>query len=446
MPASPARVVALHILLRIEQQAAFASELLHSRHTQALSTADRAFTTELVMGVERWRSRLDAIISPHSSTKLEDLDLEVLVALRLACYQLGWLNVPARAAIHESVELVKQARKRSAAGLVNAVLHKVQTELAEKKQHNDRGTGFDSPEVIADQLAHPPWLVQRWWQQYGPERTLQICRYDQNVPPTAIRLRTPTAEEELRNHGVVLAPGALVTGARQVVTGNLIGSSALREGKIFIQDEASQLVGLLVGRGSSILDCCAAPGSKTAVVADRNPTARIIATDLHPHRARLLRQLVTMQNVSVIVADATKLPFIAGFGRILADVPCSGTGTLARNPEIKWRLRAADLSDLHVRQLAILRSALGHLGHGGRLVYSTCSLESEENQLVVAEALSNAPQFRLVPCTVELQKLRADGELAWADVNSLTDGPFLRTIPGIHPGDGFFAAIIERNQ
>jgi len=442
MAASPARVAALHILLRIERQAAFASELLHSRHTQALSIADRAFTTELVMGVERWRSCLDAIIAQHSSIKLEKLDLEVLLALRLGSYQLRWLNVPARAAIHESVELVKLERKRSATGLVNAVLRKVNAELADAAQHRTQHT-FDSPEIIADQFAHPTWLVQRWWQQYGPERTLQICRYDQSVPPTTVRLRIPAAENDLQEQGVVLAPAALVTGARQVSSGNLIASNALREGKVFIQDEASQLVGLLVGHGESILDCCAAPGSKTTILADRNPAAQIVAADFHPHRVRLLRRLVTMQNVSVIAADATKLPLIAGFGRILADVPCSGTGTLARNPEIKWRLKASDLSHLHARQLAILRSALNHLSAGGRLIYSTCSLEPEENQLVVAEALNDSQQFRFVPCLPELQKLKTEGELAWPDFNSLTDGPFLRTIPGIHPGDGFFAAIIE---
>ncbi len=160
---------------------------------------------------------------------------------------------------------------------------------------------------------------------------------------------------------------------------------------------------------------------------------------------RLLRELTDSPNINVLAADARHLPFHPGFDRILADVPCSGTGTLARNPEIKWRLTLEDLPDLQSRQVAILKSALAHLAPGGRLVYSTCSLEREENEVVVETTLAEAHEFKLIDCRPHLEQLQQSGELAWTDLDSLLSGAYLRTLPGIHPCDGFFAAIIERN-
>ena len=201
---------------------------------------------------------------------------------------------------------------------------------------------------------------------------------------------------------------------------------------------------LLVGNGSSILDCCAAPGGKTRLLAEQNPEAKILAVELHSHRARLLRKLVTAKNVTVMNADVRELANGERFERVLVDAPCSGTGTLARNPEIKWRLGADDLADLQSRQIAILQAAMRHVVLGGKLVYSTCSLEREENEDVVERALAAQPAFRLLDCRQELDRLRSEGALAWKDVVSLTRGPYLRTIPGVHPCDGFFAAILER--
>ncbi|HYK49500.1 MAG TPA: RsmB/NOP family class I SAM-dependent RNA methyltransferase [Terriglobales bacterium] len=171
-----------------------------------------------------------------------------------------------------------------------------------------------------------------------------------------------------------------------------------------------------------------------------------MAADLYPHRARLLRELAKAPNIAVLTADARRLPFPAAFDRILADVPCSGTGTLARNPEIKWRLRPDDLIDLQSRQIAILKSAVAHLAPGGRLVYSTCSLEREENEAIVETVLAESRDFKLMDCRPELEQLQNSGELAWKDIDSLLSGSYLRTLPGTHPCDGFFAAIIERQS
>ena len=182
------------------------------------------------------------------------------------------------------------------------------------------------------------------------------------------------------------------------------------------------------------------------MLADRNPSAEVFAAELHPHRARLLQALVTAPNVRVLVADARVLPIAGNFDRLLVDVPCSGTGTLARHPEIKWRLKPEDLCDLQTRQKTILRSAMQQVAPGGRLVYSTCSLEKEENENVVEEALLAGNSFRLVDCRERLEDLTTEGELVWKHIDSLIRGRYLQTIPGVHPCDGFFAAILERTE
>ncbi len=441
---SPAREAAFDILLRVEQRQAYASELLHSARLDQLSPPDRALCTELVMGTLRWRSRLDLAIAAVSAQPLSKLDQEVLTSLRLGAYQIGFLRLPARAAVNESVELVKRAHHRYAAPFANAVLRK----LAAKPELIDPVLAPGPKTVIelAELYAHPLWLVERWATLYGLERAERICAFDQQKPETALRLRDAATVEELKREGIELAPGAFLASARRVTTGDITHTRAFREARVAIQDEASQLVAFLADRGKRMLDCCAAPGGKTAILAARNPESEIIATDIHPHRTAMLRErLAAAPNVTVVAADATGLD-LGAFDRVLADVPCSGTGTLARNPEIKWTLAPGDLADPHARQLAILISVMRHVRPGGRLLYSTCSLEPEENSGVVEEGLrSSADDFRVVPCREELQKLRHSGELAWTDVDSLLDGPYLRTIPGVHPCDGFFVAILEKS-
>jgi 16S rRNA (cytosine967-C5)-methyltransferase len=470
MPVSPARAAGFEILMRVEETKAYASEMLHSDRFAKLSTADHGLMTELVLGVLRWRSVLDRTIAdfsrtpaskpllpnagrsgatqssgPHSDPSLR-FDLEVLTALRLGAYQLLFLDrVPRHAAVNESVELVKGARKRSAAGLVNAVLRKITK------------AGFN-PDNCA---AHPRWLLERWQREYGTEITRKVCNYDQAAPQ--VTTRTPSLPQpsntaqsgraiekeafgwfhhHLCSERIQLAPGRLLTRAAIVTAGDITRTVAYRERRLLIQDEASQLVALLAGRGQKILDCCAAPGGKTRILAEQNPEAEIVAMELHRHRATLLKKFVAAANVKVIVGDARVMPFRSSFDCVLVDAPCSGTGTLARNPEIKWRLEADDLTRLQAYQIEILRSAMQALTPGGRLVYSTCSLEREENELVIENAIANS--FRVIDCRQELLRLQSQGELAWNDIESLLRGPFLRTLPGVHPCDGFFAAILAK--
>lgn len=433
MPVSPARAAAFEILLRIDTTDAYASEMLHSQRFTQLSAADHGLLTELVMGVLRWRCLLDKRIAEHSTSPIAKLDKEVLTALRIGAYQLLFLDrIPTRAAVNESVELVKQARKRSATGMVNAILRKI-----------DKGRGE------RNDISHPDWLVDRWKQNYGAEVAGKICHYNNSAPKQVIRLShvaaaAPTWLSDLLADGIRLEAGSLLANAFTVTSGDVVQSKAFRERRLIIQDEASQLVALLVGRGNAILDCCAAPGGKTRIIAEQNPGSMVVALELHPHRAALLKKLVAADNIRVIAADARQLPVKKKFDRVLVDAPCSGTGTLARNPEIKWRLKAEDLSRLQTYQIEILSAAMNAVAPKGRLIYSTCSLEPEENEGIIEKVLTVNPEFRLIDCRDELQSLRENRELIVDNVDSLLSGPYLRTIPGVHGSDGFFAAILEK--
>jgi 16S rRNA (cytosine967-C5)-methyltransferase len=454
MSVSPARAAAYEILLRVERESSYASDLLHAPAHAHLSRRDHGLATELVMGVLRWRSRLDEELAQASSQPLAKLDGEIVVALRMGLYQLRCLNrIPERAALYESVELVKLARKRSAASFVNAVLRKAATKLESYDTILPENI-TRTPESIARALAHPRWLVERWAHEYGAQVATKVCEYNQSIPPTTIRLRSPSAQEKLKREGMSLKSAQLLSSAR-IVDGDVTHTPAFHEGQVVVQDQASQLVAALAAStplGSAsrlrILDCCSAPGGKTLAMADRNPDAEITAVELHRHRARLLQRLLrgagAQDKIRVIVGDARRLPLTSWFDRVLADVPCSGTGTLSRNPEIKWRFQPADLKDLQRGQVAILNSAMAQVARGGRILYSTCSLEREENEDVVEHSLAGNPSFRLLDCGLELDRLKQTGELAWHGSASLTRGPYLRTIPGLHPCDGFFAAFLEK--
>ncbi|MGD0666170.1 MAG: transcription antitermination factor NusB [Bryobacteraceae bacterium] len=358
MRIAPARQTAFAVLRRVEG-GGWASDLLLAA-TAALDSRDAGLASEIVFGVLRFQAQLDFLIEHFGGPRR--LDAEVRLALRMGIYQLRYLErVPAHAAVAESVELVKRARKQSAAGMVNAVLRKV----------DRQPVPWPTREV---ELSCPEWLLDRWERHHGPD---------------AARAIALAALEEPQKYVRVSAAGAR------------------------FQDIGSQaIVPLLeLKPGHTFLDLCAAPGSKTAQALEAG--VRAVACDLHLHRLRALRALAA----DLVVLDGTRpLPLLRHFERILVDAPCSGTGTLGRNPEIKWRLRPDDLIDLHGRQTALLRNALAALAPGGRLVYSTCSLEPEENQEVVAEA--------------------APGRAAavW------------ERLPGRDAGDGFWAAVIKSEE
>jgi 16S rRNA (cytosine967-C5)-methyltransferase len=444
---SPARKVAFRILLAVEHGNAHADDLLRDKEVDALSAADRNLATALVMGVLRWQIWLDAQIRPLLKRPNAKLDHEVLIALRLGAFQLQFLDrIPAHAAIDESVELAKQAGHRFAAGMVNAVLRSVAAQ------------GGLSDDCHASIAAHPAWMVERWTSTYGAETTQVICLHGQNQPRMTVRLGDVAVEEELRKAGVELAPGDLLAAAHAVVSGDVTATTAFREGRVRIQDEGSQLIaelasGLaaaLIQHEKKILDACAAPGGKTLILAERVAHAQIAACEASPRRVAELRKRLAevSDRVECRLANATELKEDSAFDLALADVPCSGTGTLGRNPEIRHRLQLEDLPRLAERQRAILRAALRAVQPGGRVVYSTCSLEPEENEQVVAAVLAENPNVRQISLVEAIEGLERDGILRPSSAemlqSCLTLEGALRLLPGAMPTDGFFVALIEK--
>lgn len=449
MPVSPSRQLAYRVLEAVEERGAFASEMLHAAPARHLIPADRRLATEIVMGVLRWRGQLDYLIERGSRRRIDDLDLGVRVALRMGLYQLRFLDrVPAMAAVNESVELVKQYVHPGAAGLVNAVLRRAPAEPMQAILQQER----DPMRREAAELSHPLWLLERWNRHFGPEMTRRITEYDNMAPPVAVRLDSSrispeAALHQLQHDNLQVAPGAMAGGALLVTGGDVTQHPLYQSGDLWIQDEGSQLVALLLEPQPSdlLLDACAAPGGKTAVLQTRAPQARILAMDRHPHRARLLARLHESRHSWVIAADASQpLPVRAAFDRILVDAPCSGTGTLARNPEIRWRLQPDDLPRLQRLQLSILSNVANWLRPGGRLVYSVCSLEEEEGPAVVRRFLRHHREFRQVPADTVLERMRATGDWTSSDQPTLLDEGYFRTLPGVHPCDGFFAAVLEK--
>ncbi|HEY1987044.1 MAG TPA: transcription antitermination factor NusB [Terracidiphilus sp.] len=437
---SPSRHAAFSILMAVERGQAHSDDLLRGKSISALAAADRHLATALVLGVLRWQTHLDSQLRTMLKRPEAKLDPEVLTALRLGAFQLLHLDrIPARAAIDESVELTKQSGHRFASGMVNAVLRK----LAAVPRTSE-------PPCSSSLAAHPHWMVDRWTEFFGDDLACAICTHNQSQSALTVRLISPALETELIASGIALEPGKLLTAARIVTSGDVTATAAFQEGRIRIQDEGSQLVAEIAGQGSTILDCCAAPGGKTFILAERNPAAHIVACESSPQRLQMLRsRLATLgPGVDCRLADATTLTFDSEFDLVLADVPCSGTGTLSRNPEIRHRLRLEDLPRQAARQRAILASALRAVRPGGRVVYSTCSLETEENEQVVAATLAAVPGARALPLSLRIAELLAEGTLASAAApslhTSLTPEGYLRLLPGAFRTDGFFIALIEK--
>lgn len=440
---SSARRAAFEVLLRVEAESAFASVLLARFSESDFSREDRALAQEIVLGVLRWKRSLDYFIERYSRRPIARLDLPVLIALRIGLYQLRHLTrIPRSAAVNESVNLVKQARSSSAAGLVNAVLRKAAGHLGEQPGE----TITDPIERASVRLSHPRWMIERWQAWMGEDETASLARANNSPAPTAFRvnsLRTTVAQAlaELANEKITtresaIAPGAFVVESRSPGVLN----RAAERGLIYLQDEASQLVSTLLEPrpGDRVLDLCAAPGSKSSHIAGlAQDKAWIIASDLYTHRLDSLKAAsnrLGVTSIDPVALDATQpLPFIESaiaFDRVLVDAPCSGTGTLRGNPEIKWRLSLDDIRRLAELQASLLERAASSVARGGRIVYSTCSIEREENEDVVSRFLESNPRFQSIS--------------PGAREDLVTSERFVRTFPHKQGSDGFFAAVIER--
>ncbi len=407
---SPARAAAFEILKLVGEKKGHSDELLHSALTDRLSPEDRNLATALVMGVLRWQIALDARVATLLQRPEQRLAEAVTLSLRLGAFQLLHMDrIPAHAALSESVELCRAAGEPHATGMVNAVLRKI----AAAQKPSTRIC--ESTAAFTERLGHPKWLVERWVAAYGREAALAICE----------------------------------AGQQQHTEGSIFAESG---GDLPAIDDGSRLVAELAAAAmpgaKRVWDCCAAPGGKTLILAKRASGADLIASDVSPKRlaqmqARLRRYSYS-DPVRCAVLDAAQ-PDIRteAFDLVLCDVPCSGTGTLAANPEIRHRLRPEELTRQAERQGKILKGALSRLAVGGRLVYSTCSLEPEENEQVVNAVASEA--FQRVPVQPLLEQLAASGAVhRGVDLTTMVRDGALRTLPGVHRCDGFYAVVLER--
>jgi 16S rRNA (cytosine967-C5)-methyltransferase len=446
-----ARTAAVRVLVAVERgQTTLADELERAR-TDLGDRRDRGLLFEIAAGVLRWQRALDHVLAQASARPIDTLDPAVRAILRAGAYQLRHLDrVPPHAVVNESVEATRLAGQKRAAGFVNAVLRAVTRSSPDvlpprPPAPEDRAAWLAYLSVT---LSHPEWLVARWLDRYGADAAERWCQFNNAPPRVTLRLRPGVDRDafiaRLSAAEVAAEPGRYAPDAVHVQPGGTGRLSPEFRDDAVIQDEGSQLVGHAAAGcgGARVLDLCAAPGGKTMILAQREGNRpQVVACDLRPTRVALLRATLerAAMPAAIVRLDAgAPLPFPAVFDTVLLDAPCSGLGTLRRDPDLKWSRREDDLPRLARAELTLLERAATVVQPGGALVYSTCSSEPEENEQVVAAFLAAAPGFDAVPvafpASVQNREtlLDADGRL--------------RTLPFRDGLDAFFAAVLRRRR
>jgi 16S rRNA (cytosine967-C5)-methyltransferase len=457
---SQPRLTAFRALTAVETGRSDLPSALAQTRGSLLDERDRALTAEIVTGTLRWRGQLDALIAHFGRRPVARLDPEILTILRLTVYQILHLaRVPAAAATNDAVALARHARKTSAAGFVNAVLRAIVRERSAlplpqrppadilARISTDRSARTSALEYLTVTLSHPDWLAARWLDRLGFDRAAHWEHFNNAAAPLTLRANTlkTTAGElgrRLRDCGVATTPTTYAPEGLVVVEGNPLRTDLADTGVFTVQDEASQLVAALASpqRGDRVLDCCAAPGGKTtAMAAAMCDEGLIVAADVRHKRMDLLRRTVERSGAHIIrlaLVDARlDLPVRGSpFDLVLLDAPCSGLGTLRRDPEIRWRRQERDLAPFAAAQRAMLDQASAVVRPLGRLVYATCSSEPEENDEVVEAFLNSHPSFSLVR-----PDSHAPGLAAVLDERGV-----LRTSPVGHGLEAFFAVTLQR--
>ena len=451
---APARRAAQRALRDVHLGRAILGDALAHARQPLDDPRDRALTGDIVTGTLRWQAALDHRLAQISNRPLERVDADVLDILRAGAYQLLHLTrTPPHAVVHDAVALTESAGKRSAAGFVNAVLRAMADRSTAlplppaPATTRDAWTAADRAaalDYLSVTLSHPRWLAERWLGRLGFETACRWARFDNAPVPITLRVnRRLTDRDEvaarLRESGVETTPGAWAPDALTTTAGNPLATSLAREGLVTAQSEASQLVAGLIraARGERVLDLCAAPGGKTLAIADAlTDHGLLVAADRRTRRITRLAATLRRYRVSCahpIRLDATRpLPFPPVFDWVLLDAPCSGLGTLARDPDIRWRRHPDDLPALAETQTAMLSAASGVIRPGGRLVYATCSSEPDENADVVDAFLESAPDFQIESPgdTLDPELLNARG--------------YLETTPDRHDLEAFFGATLRR--
>jgi 16S rRNA (cytosine967-C5)-methyltransferase len=445
------RQIALEILTRLEKTGSHADQLLgdYFRDKTTLSSREKAFITELVYGTLRWRNSIDWVIEQFSSSPHRRISRQLKNLLRLGIYQVLYLeNVPIPASVYATVDLAKSSFNERTASLVNGVLRNVernQAKIPYPPLHEDPAN------AIAIRYSHPVWLVKQWIHDYGVSETIALCKANNTAPPFTIRtntLRIPRNElvEHFLRQGISCAPTPFAPeGIILSQPSDITRLSSFQKGWFVVQDEAAQLIAHLVfpKSGEDILELCAAPGGKTTHLAQlMNNQGRIVAVDIRLNKLALLKENESRLGVTIIKAvlgDAScALPLKdeEAFDKILLDVPCSGVGILRRHPEGKWVKSLRTASKLEKTQSAILKNAARYVKPGGIMVYSTCTLNAQENEQVVERFVSKTGgAFRV---EAPLHYLPPQIE-RWIDRRG-----YLKTLPHRGAMDGFFGACLRK--
>jgi 16S rRNA (cytosine967-C5)-methyltransferase len=448
---APARIAAYGVLMAVSGGKADLPTAIARAREDLSDERDRAMVADIATGVQRWRARLDHLLAIFSKRPLERLDPEIVEILRLGAYQLLYHSrVPASAVVDDAVNLAGRAGKRSAAGFVNAVLRTVSRRRSSLPlpsrplDPTDRTAALD---YFAVSLSHPHWLAARWYDRVGFDAAESWMVFN-NTPArltlraNRLRLDRDQLADRLAGEHIVVRPGLFAPEALIVEEGQPLGGQAIHEGLCVVQDEASQLVSLLAGPdpGERVLDTCASPGGKTtALAAAMRDRGLLVACDVRARRMDLLQRAVAASgatHVRLVQANLNEvLPFTRSFDCVLVDAPCSGLGTLRRDPDIRWRRTEADLPALAATQIAMLGHAAETVRTGGRLVYATCSSEPEENEAVAALFLATHADFS----PVDARSVAPSVPAAVVDSQG-----HLRTLPFAHGLEAFFGAVFER--
>lgn len=439
------RATAMDLLVTIEKNQSYSNLLLNSTiEKNELSPKDIGLLTELTYGTLQRRMALDFFLKPFikDSKKLADW---ILHLLRLTLYQMVYLDkIPDRAAIYEAVEIAKKRGHKGIASLVNGVLRSIQRE------------GLPSFEMIADPIerlsletSHPKWLVTRWVNQFGYDKTKEMCEMNLTAPLQTARVNlTRISRDEcialLEEDGFQIEKSSIIPEAIRCLKGNLASTLAFKYGMLTIQDESSMLASYALGvkENQSVLDACAAPGGKSTHIAEKmGNSGEVISIDLHEHKVKLINdnaKRLGLENIDTVVMDSRQVGEQfkeESFDRILLDAPCSGLGVMRRKPDMKYTKTEQDVERLSSIQQKLLQSVSPLLKKGGILVYSTCTVDREENEKTVAEFLQKNPQF--------------EGDTTFKDrmpeaVQSLIKGYDLQIFPQDFGSDGFYIAVLRK--